>query len=541
MPEAVSPPLAGLAHLVGRATGQSLTGGNRIEPLVDGEQAYPAMLAAIESARYSVALTSYIFDSQGIGAQFVDALRRAHERGVQVRVLIDDVYARWTPRSAYRALQRAGVPAATFNPTLIPARLHAAHLRNHRKLLVIDGETGFTGGMNIFRSYWRPDAPDQACHDLHFRLRGPVVEHLMRSFTDDWCDTTGERLSKGFWGEPPVTADEPGTSWARGIEAGPDEALDRMRWTFMGALSAAKHSVRIWTPYFVPDQPMIAALSTAALRGVRIDVLTPANGDHPTVQWAARAHYWQVLEHGVRIFERPGPFDHSKLMLVDGAWCCLGSANWDARSLRLNFEFNVEVYDTALSTRLESLLMPLVMRRARYRRRRCAPARWPSACATGWPVCSPPFSSDTTSRNTAHGKERSMEHWLLDRRRPVAADAVEPLAGGEDRRAGALQRVREGAGRGARGRSAGVGSHGDRAPEVAGQPGQDDDRGNEGRTRSCRSPVEVRRTLCPRVGEHLAERCAVVDPASGILLWRLVLPVPPLRREAGHGRVSQHR
>ncbi len=281
-------------------------------------------------------------------AQFVDALRRAHERGVQVRVLIDDVYARWTPRSAYRALQRAGVPAATFNPTSIPARLHAAHLRNHRKLLVIDGETGFTGGLNIFSPYWRPDAPDQACHDLHFRLRGPVIAHLMRCFTDDWCDTTGERLSKGYWGEPPVTADEQGTSWARGIEAGPDEALDRMRWTFMGALSAAKHSVRIWTPYFVPDQPMIAALSTAALRGVRIDALTPANGDHPTVQWAARAHYWQVLEHGVRIFERPGPFDHSKLMLVDGAWCCLGSANWDARSLRLNFEFNVEVYDTAL-------------------------------------------------------------------------------------------------------------------------------------------------------------------------------------------------
>ncbi|EJI0536619.1 cardiolipin synthase, partial [Escherichia coli] len=172
----------------------------------------------------------------------------------------------------------AGVPAATFNPTLIPARLHAAHLRNHRKLLVIDGETGFTGGLNIFSPYWRPDAPDQACHDLHFRLRGPVIAHLMRCFTDDWCDTTGERLSKGYWGEPPVTADEQGTSWARGIEAGPDEALDRMRWTFMGALSAAKHSVRIWTPYFVPDQPMIAALSTAALRGVRIDVLTPANG-----------------------------------------------------------------------------------------------------------------------------------------------------------------------------------------------------------------------------------------------------------------------
>src|SRR5690606_32652319 len=116
MPEAVSPPLAGR---------------NRLEPPGDGEQAYPDMLAAIESARHSVALASYIFDSQGIGAQLVDALRRTHERGVQVRVLIDDVYARWTPSSAYRALQRAGVPAATFNPTLIPARLHAAHLRNH--------------------------------------------------------------------------------------------------------------------------------------------------------------------------------------------------------------------------------------------------------------------------------------------------------------------------------------------------------------------------------------------------------------------------
>lgn len=152
-----------------------------------------------------------------------------------------------------------------------------------------------------------------------------------------------------------MSVEEAGGSLARGIEAGPDETLDRMRWIFTGALSAARHSVRIWTPYFVPDQPIIAALNTAALRGVRIEVLTPANGDHPGVQWAARAHYWQVMEHGARIFERPGPFDHTKLMLVDGLWCCLGSANWDARSLRLNFEFNVEVYDTALCTQLEAL------------------------------------------------------------------------------------------------------------------------------------------------------------------------------------------
>jgi cardiolipin synthase len=344
--------LGGLAHLVGRSTGLPLTAGNRIDPLHGGQQAYPAMLAAIDTAQHSVALATYIFDGNGIGGQFVQALQRAHARGVQVRVLIDDVYARWTPRSAYKALKQGGVPAAAFNPTLIPARLHAAHLRNHRKLLVVDGAIGFTGGMNIAADYWQPDAPERACRDLHFQLRGPVVSHLAQCFADDWFDTTGERLATSFWGAPPAPADAADASWARGIEAGPDETMDRMRWTFMGALSAARQSVRIWTPYFVPDQPMIAALSTAALRGVRVDVLTPAEGDHPTVHWAARAHYWQVLEHGARIFERPGPFDHSKLMLVDDQWCCLGSANWDARSLRLNFEFNVEVYDPALCQQL---------------------------------------------------------------------------------------------------------------------------------------------------------------------------------------------
>lgn len=352
--QALPAALSDLARLVGHVTGLPLTSGNRIEPLVDGEHAYPAMLAAIDSARHSIALASYIFDSQGIGKQFIHALQRAHARGVQVRVLIDDVYARWTLRSAYRPLRRAGIPIASFNPTLIPARLHAAHLRNHRKLLVIDGQLGFTGGMNIFGPYWRPDAPGQACHDLHFRLQGPVVSHLIRCFTDDWCDTMRERLEDRFWGASPTPIVTFQRSLARGIEAGPDETLDRMRWTFMGALSVARRSVRIWTPYFVPDQPMIAALSTASLRGVRIEVVTPANGDHPTVQWASHAHYWQVLEHGVRIYERPGPFDHTKLMTVDGEWFCMGSANWDARSLRLNFEFNVEIYDAALCARLEA-------------------------------------------------------------------------------------------------------------------------------------------------------------------------------------------
>jgi cardiolipin synthase len=250
-------------------------------------------------------------------------------------------------------LKRRGIPVASFNPPIIPARLYAANLRNHRKILVVDGSVGFTGGMNIHRPCWRPDAPHKEWRDLHFRVEGPVVAHLAQVFARDWFETVSENIEEDFWGAAasPVPG---GTALARGIEAGPDETTDRIRWTFMGALSAARQSVRIWTPYFAPDQAILAALGTAALRGVEVDVLIPATCNHAVVQWAARAHYWQVLEHGARIFERPGPFDHSKLMIVDGQWICMGSANWDARSLRLNFELNVEVIDAALAAGLEA-------------------------------------------------------------------------------------------------------------------------------------------------------------------------------------------
>ncbi len=345
--------LGGLARLVRQATGQPLLAGNRVEPLVNGEQAYPAMLEAMAQAERSIALATYIFDREGIGDLFVEALLAARQRGVATRILIDDVYVRLVRGSAFKFLKGAGLRVASFNPPVIPARLHAANLRNHRKLLIIDGRLGFTGGMNIHRPYWRPEQPAQAFRELHFRVEGPVVRHMAETFAADWHFTANERLGADFWGATPL---EPvGRALARGIEAGPDETLERLRWAFLGALSVARRRVCIWTPYFVPDQSLLAALSAAALRGVEVDILTPVENNHPLVQWAGRAHYWQVLEHGARIWERPGPFDHSKLMVVDGRWACIGSANWDARSLRLNFEFNLEVYDDGLAQRLEAL------------------------------------------------------------------------------------------------------------------------------------------------------------------------------------------
>ncbi len=349
--------LAPLARMLNNVVERPLVGGNSVEELVDGAQAYPAMLEAIDGAQRSIMLASYIFHGDGIGAQFVDALKRALGRGVAVRVLVDDVDVRFTRSNAYKPLRRAGVPVGVFNPPLVPARLNAVHLRNHRKILVVDGTLGFTGGMNIDRRYWTPQPPPAGSkavsRDLHFRLRGPVVPQLAEVFAEDWHFATDEALRGEPWFVPCAAA---GDVLARCIDDGPDESAEPLRWSMTAGLDQAKRAVRILTPYFVPDSSLITALDVAAMRGVEVDIVLPSVSDLPHVHWAAWGQLWQVLERGCRVWTSPGPFDHSKLMVVDGAWTLLGSANWDARSLRLNFELDVECYNAELGARMEGLV-----------------------------------------------------------------------------------------------------------------------------------------------------------------------------------------
>ena len=367
------PQLAGVEHLklladvVSRIAAFPLTPGNQVQPLVNGDEAFPAMLAAIESAKKSISLSTYIFDNDPTGEQFAAALSRAVARGVAVRVLIDSAGARYSWPSVIHKLRHSNVHVARFLPSLAPWRVMTLNLRNHRKLLAVDGQIAFTGGMNIRQGNvlgkrWgeATDEPNSRNHnmaatargdarptknavqDLQFRVEGPVAAQLQAAFANDWAFTTGEVLQGEAWFPEPRPA-SPGVI-ARVITDGPDADFEKLRLTLLAALAEARASVQILTPYFLPDPALISALNLAALRGAQVDIILPAKNNLPFVHWASRAMWWQVLERGCRLWLTPPPFDHSKLMIVDGHWVLLGSANWDARSLRLNFELNVECY-----------------------------------------------------------------------------------------------------------------------------------------------------------------------------------------------------
>ncbi len=349
---AASPPpdLAPLARVGDQVSPFTVCGGNSIDPLENGDEAFPPMLQAINTAKRSIALSTYIFDNDEIGGQFADALVAAHARGVVVRIIIDGVGQHYSWPSMIKRLRKAGLSAAAFMPILIPKNMAVLNLRNHRKLLVVDGTEAFTGGMNIRAGNLLAKPSKHPIRDLQFRVRGPVVVQLMDVFASDWMFVTGDRLAGEDW-FPPV--DQAGAQAIRTIPDGPDEHFEVLKMILLGALTQAKKSVRIATPYFLPDSALISALNTTALRGIDVDILLPEKNNLRLVQWASFPLYWQLLERGCRIWHSPPPFDHSKVVLVDDAWTLVGSTNWDPRSLRLNFELNLECYDKMLNAQMQ--------------------------------------------------------------------------------------------------------------------------------------------------------------------------------------------
>lgn len=313
-----------------------------------GDEAYPEMLNAISKACQSITLFSYIFANDECGKAFVSSLIDAKKRGVSVRVLIDAVGSSRSQLWLLPTLRRAGIKAERFMPVLLKSQF--SNLRNHRKLLVIDGCIAFTGGLNIASTYWPSIKPKGAVNDLHFKIEGMLVNYLQDVFINDWLFSCGEVLSGSPWFNEKLEVK--GENIGRVIVDGPSFEEERLQWHFLNAINLAEKSVKIVTPYFLPNQPLESAICAAAVRGISVEIITAAKPDHAFMNWALKGNLHELLARGCKVYLAGPNFDHSKFLLVDNDYMSIGSANWDARSLRLNYELNIELIGSPLGEQL---------------------------------------------------------------------------------------------------------------------------------------------------------------------------------------------
>jgi cardiolipin synthase len=314
--------------------------GNKISLLLDGTQAYPKMLEAIKRAKNSIHLQSYIIMNDAIGKQLFDALREKARNGVKVKVLYDR-FGSWSAFSSFFFQKfikdTPNLQIHSFSQ-LMPWSIQ---LRNHRKLIVIDGTKAFIGGINISSDNdSRSARKDRYIHDLHCEVEGPVVGELQFAFLRDWffirSSSTAELLKPEYF--PHINAC--GDSIARIVASGPGLDYEATEKVYMTAVSTARNHIWLMTPYFVPDKAFIKALCNCVARGVEVRIVIPAKNNHWYIQLATKSLYQKLLEAGVRIYEKHGPFSHAKAMLIDGSWAKMGSSNCDVRSFRLNFELD---------------------------------------------------------------------------------------------------------------------------------------------------------------------------------------------------------
>jgi cardiolipin synthase len=337
-----------LARLSDTLQSWPLAAGNKVRELHNGDAAYPEMLEAIGQAEQRVCLSSYLFGTGPTGRRFIEALAAARRRGAQVRVLVDGLGEWYAWPHASRLLRRHELRVRRFHPpSLFPPSVQI-NLRNHRKILAIDGRIAYTGGMNIGDENVTPpgqDGPEVV--DVHFRFEGPVVGQLEAAFFEDW-----ERAGGKVPELPSPTEDAGGSALCRVLTDGPGVDMDKLSLVLEAAASMARQRLLIMTPYFLPPRELKGALVSAALRGVDVTVVLPLRNNQPLVHWASRRMMWELMKWGVRIYYQSGAFVHSKLFVVDDVYAHIGSANLDPRSLRLNFELGVEIFDASLAARL---------------------------------------------------------------------------------------------------------------------------------------------------------------------------------------------
>lgn len=328
--------------------------GNSFEILVNAEAAYPKMKEAILNAKDHINLESYIYNPDGAGVEFGDLLAEKARQGVKVRLLYDAVGSMkfgWS-WGLLNKLRSAGVKVKDFLPLhTIFFKPWNANLRNHRKILVVDGKIGFTGGLGIGDDFLN-DRSSSGWRDTHIIFQGPAVAQLQWVFCEDWDFATGEELFTENYLPPMELTDD---KIAQVVPCGPDEVLDPIHKVFVTAINQSKRCVYLTTPYFIPDKAIYLALQLAALRGVDVRLLLPHKSDHSFVLLAGRSYYQELLENGVRIFEYVPAILHAKMFVVDSSFVVIGSANMDIRSFDYDFEANAQVYDDEFAEKAEEV------------------------------------------------------------------------------------------------------------------------------------------------------------------------------------------
>lgn len=334
---------------MGVLLGPGIVPGNRIQDLQNGDEIFPAMLSAIRAAQHTITLETYIYWSGDVGREFADALSERARNGVAVKVMVDWAGSIKMENTLIERMREAGVELHQYRP-LHWYNITRLNNRTHRKLLVVDGRIGFTGGVGI-ADLWSGHAQDpKHWRDMHFRIEGPVVSQMQAAFNDNWIKTTGVVLNGEAYFPPQQRI---GDTDAHVFVASPAGGSESMHLMYLMAIAASERSIDLQAAYFVPDTLIMKALLAARRRDVRVRVVVPGKFiDSDTVRLASRAQWGELLEAGVEIHEYQPTMMHNKLLIVDGLMVSVGSTNFDVRSFRLNDEASLNVYDAAFAARM---------------------------------------------------------------------------------------------------------------------------------------------------------------------------------------------
>ncbi len=338
-----------LMRLANRVAETVPTTGNRIEILSDTNKTFGLIAEAVNKARDHLHLEYYIWQPDETGTQLRDLLIQKAREGVKVRFLYDNVGSMRLGKRFLKPMREAGIHVAPFLPGVHWYRW-SINMRSHRKIVIVDGKTGFTGGMNIGNEYLGKDPHFGYWRDTHLRMHGPVVLQLQQVFAEDWYYATGEELiDPGFY----AAIDETGPTTAQVLAGEPAGDVAVFHQLMFTAINNAERNVTMATSYFVPTEPLAAALESAAYRGVKVRLLLSKRSAHMATVYAAQSYYESLLRSGVEIYEYERGLLHSKTLTIDGCWSVVGTPNFDARSLLLNFEVGVVMYDTKPAHHLE--------------------------------------------------------------------------------------------------------------------------------------------------------------------------------------------